>query len=114
MQITDENILDAQSLGQRIRTAREKQGLSQEELAAKLGWGQRAISELERGKRKLAVTEVAQLAEGLNVSLLYFFATEVALDDLDIALLQHFHQVSDRKMRQTVVEIVRLLADSAD
>ena len=48
--------MDATWLGFRIRQARERRGLSQEDLAAAVSKDQRAISEYEAGNRKLAVT----------------------------------------------------------
>lgn len=101
--------MDPQSLGLRIRQARERQGLSQEELASSLDLGQRAISELENGKRRLPVTDLPDLARVLDVSILYFFGDEVHLDDLDIALIKVFHSLPNNQVRQTVVEIIRLL-----
>ena len=55
------------TLGQRIRTAREAQGLSQEEFAARISRDQRAVSEYENGKRKITVTDLPRLAEVLGV-----------------------------------------------
>jgi HTH-type transcriptional regulator/antitoxin HipB len=114
MRITDKDILDSQELGLRIRRAREKQGLSQEELAAEMGLGQRAISELENGKRRLAVAEVPTLAHVLDVPILYFFGDDLTPVDLDIALLEQFHILPSIDARRTVVEIIRLLAQTME
>lgn len=111
MQFTDKLSLNPEILGQRIRQARERQGLSQEELAAALGLGQRAISELENGKRRLPITDLPDLARHLDVSLLYFFGENVEVDDLDQELLQYFHRLSDPQSRVTILEIVRLLSE---
>jgi transcriptional regulator with XRE-family HTH domain len=112
MRFTDNNQLDNLQLGQRIRDAREKAGLSQEELAAELGLGQRAISELEHGKRRLAVVEMSELVRVLNVPILYFLEDEITPGDLDQALLQHFHKLSSVNVQKTVIEIVRLLSET--
>ena len=107
---TDKKVLNSQELGLRIRRAREQQGLSQEELAAEMGLGQRAISELENGKRRLAVAEVSDLARVLDVPVLYFFGDDLTPTDLDIALLEQFHNLPSVGAQKTVIEIVRLLA----
>ena len=112
MKITDNNILNPQTLGQLIRQAREQQGLSQEELAAEMNLGQRAISELENGKRRLAVTEVPDLARILDVSILYFYGDELTPDDLDKVLLDQFHDLPSINAQRTVIEIVRLLTQT--
>lgn len=41
-----------------LRTAREKSGLTQEEIAAKLGESQSFVSKCERGERRLDVVEL--------------------------------------------------------
>lgn len=114
MKFADKLILNPETLGQRIRQAREKRGLSQEELASALNLGQRAISELENGKRRLPVTDVPKLAQVLDVSILYFFGDEIRLDDLDIALLKEFHSLPNNQIRQTVIEMLRLLSTTYD
>jgi len=44
--------MDAKIIGRRIRTARERLGLSQEALATAIGRDQRTVSEYENGKRQ--------------------------------------------------------------
>lgn len=112
MRYSDKWTLNSQILGRRIRQAREKQGLSQEQLAAALGVGQRAISEIENGKQRLPVTDLPELARALNVPLLHFFEEELSSDDLDLALLKHFHRLPDAKSRHSVIEIVRLISET--
>lgn len=102
--------MDSKELGLRIRRAREQNGLSQEELADQMGLGQRAISELENGKRRLTVAEVPDLARILDVPVLYFFGDDLTPTDLDIALLEHFRALPSIDAQKAVVEIVRLLA----
>lgn len=112
MRFTDKERVNPQALGQRIRQAREKQGLSQEQLAASLSVGQRAVSEIENGKQRLPVTDLPQMAQILQVPLLYFFTDDLSMDDLDLALLDHFHRLPDARTRHTVIEIVRLLTET--
>jgi transcriptional regulator with XRE-family HTH domain len=112
MQISDKFMVDAELLGQKIRLAREQSGLSQEELAGALDLGQRAISELENGKRRLSVQELLEMARVLHKSVLYFLEDEIQPSDLDQLLLQHFHRISSQAGRQTVVEVVRLLSET--
>ena len=65
--------MDPKILGERIREARERAGISQEDLAVAVGKDQRAISEYENGKRKLSVTDLPMFARTLRVPLLYFY-----------------------------------------
>lgn len=62
--------------GERIRMAREKRGLSQEELAAKIqlnghSLSQKAISRIETGQRIVADYEIPLLADALKVDILW-------------------------------------------
>lgn len=62
--------------GERIRTARERLGLSQEELAAKVQLNghsltQKAISRIETGQRIVADYEIPLLASALKVDPLW-------------------------------------------
>ena len=106
--------LDPLALGQRIRLAREKQGITQEDLAVSIGVDQRAVSELENGKRRLPITEIPILANVLKVPLLYFFGKDISPDDLDIALVEQFSRLPNNEAKQSVIEVVRAIADTLD
>ncbi len=109
IEIGGEAVVELKVLGQRIRQARERLGLSQEELAALVAKDQTAISEYEHGKRKFPVTELPLFAQALQVPLFYFYdSDELAPDDFDRALLAEFHQLPDTS-KQSAIEIMRLL-----
>lgn len=62
--------------GDRVREAREKKGLSQEQLAAKIQLSghaltQKAISRIESGQRVVPDFEISLLANALNVDPLW-------------------------------------------
>jgi XRE family transcriptional regulator, fatty acid utilization regulator len=60
-------------VGQRVKLAREEADLSQEELAARLGFNDRqTLSNIEAGKRKLTAEELLKLMEVLGKSMDYF------------------------------------------
>jgi transcriptional regulator with XRE-family HTH domain len=105
--------LDSHILGARIRQAREQRGLSQEELASLVSRDQRAISEYENGKRKVAAVDLPNFAAVLNVPLLYFFEGEVALYDLDHIILGEFRQLPSNEAKEAAIEMIRILAKIA-
>jgi transcriptional regulator with XRE-family HTH domain len=79
-----------EEIGKRIQKAREETGLSQAELAARLGFTQAALSNYELGKRRLDLTNLEKIAKALNKPLVYFLegpgkttdsAREEQLDD---------------------------------
>ena len=59
-------------IGRKIQKAREEAGLSQEELASRLGNTQAALSNYELGKRRLYLANIEQIARELNKPLSYF------------------------------------------
>jgi len=54
-------------LGKRVRALRREAGLSQEELAFRVGMKRSYVSDLERGTRNPSVRALARLADGLSV-----------------------------------------------
>lgn len=103
--------MDAEEFGKRIRRAREARGISQDELAAQIGKDQRAISEYELGKRRLAALDLPALARELGVTIEFFFE-DLREDDLDQVLLNEFHRLPNPSAKQAVLEVVRAFSDT--
>lgn len=61
-------IYDITTVGARIRTARETVGLTQHQLARRMGWHPWAVSNLETGRRNLDAQKLPGLATCLMVS----------------------------------------------
>lgn len=59
------------TLGQRIRTNRQKLGVTQQQLAGALGVSPQHISAIEQEKRSPSLPSLAKLAEELGVSIDY-------------------------------------------
>lgn len=104
--------MDSIVLGQRIRQARERKGLSQEDLAAEISKDQRAISEYEHGKRRISVVDLPQMAHVLDVSLLYFFQDELTPQDLDREIMQQFHRLPDAQAQKAALELLRVFVEA--
>jgi len=52
---------------EQLRDARTSAGLSQEDLAKKMGWDQTYVSKIERGVRRVDVVELIAICEVLGV-----------------------------------------------
>lgn len=59
-------------IGLKIQIAREEKGLSQEQLARALGCSQPALSNYEKGKRRLYLSHLEKLSEILEKPPAYF------------------------------------------
>jgi len=55
-----------------LRTIRKEAGLSQQELATRLGKPQSFVSKYESGERRLDLIEVFHICQVLGISLAYF------------------------------------------
>lgn len=63
--------------GMRIKARREELGMTQDELAKKLGYKSRSsINKIELGERKLTQSKIVAIAEALDVSPLYILGLE--------------------------------------
>ncbi|MFZ4816711.1 MAG: helix-turn-helix domain-containing protein [Phototrophicaceae bacterium] len=104
--------MDPAELGQRIRAARERLGLSQEELAALIKRDQRGVSEYERGQRRLAAVDIPLLAQALQVPILYLYEGVMVEDEIDHQVLGLLHKLPSLHEKQAVVDILRILVDT--
>jgi repressor LexA len=87
------------TIGDRIKYLREQQGLTQEELAKKLGYKSRStIYKIESGQREVPRKMIAQLSVALNVSPLDLLgensSTPISRDDI----VEKINTLSDDKI----------------
>jgi transcriptional regulator with XRE-family HTH domain len=89
------------NIGKKIQMAREEAGLSQEDLASRLGYTQAALSNYELGKRRLYLANIEQIARELNKPLNYF------LDESAVTASAEQGEPGD----ETISEILKLLSE---
>lgn len=65
-------------IGRKLQMAREEAGLSQEQLANLLGCAQSTLSNYEKGKRRLYLTQLENIAEILDKPIEYFMENSSA------------------------------------
>lgn len=95
---------------EKIRFLREKQGLSQQDLADKLGYKSRsAINKIELGLRDISHSKVIAFANALGVSPSYLMgwtddvhSVESESSQVDNALLDAISGLSDEQVKQTL------------
>ena len=93
--------MDLRILGKRIREARERLGMTQEELAEKLNKAQNAISSYENGTRAIRISELPDLANALEVPIAYFFG-DIEPDEEAAALLA---QLTPERRREILARL---------
>ncbi len=64
--------MNYREIGYRIQIAREEYGINQKELAEKLGISQSSLSNYEKGKRRLYLVDLQNIAQALGKSTEYF------------------------------------------
>jgi transcriptional regulator with XRE-family HTH domain len=69
-------MLTQEQIGRRVRAAREELRLSQTALGERFGRTHAAISDIERGKTKVGLADLARLAGILDKPLAYFTADD--------------------------------------
>lgn len=95
-------------IGARIRQAREHISLSQEDFAVAVGKDQRAISEYENGKRKIAAADLENFGHILLVPVSYFFDGELKLDSLDQLMLHEMRKLPSFSSRQAAIKMIQI------
>ena len=83
------------TFGKKLREAREAQGLSQQELAKKIGSVHTVIGRYERDEMKPSVDVVKALAEALKTTAGYLLGESQDMDLLkDPTMLKRFNEIS--------------------
>lgn len=99
-------------IGQRIRKARERVGMSQEDFAHAVNKDQRAISEYENGKRKVSASELSVFASVLSIPISYFYEGDFQIDELDQLVLQEFHKLPTVEAKEAVLQVLRIFSNT--
>ncbi|MCC6346700.1 MAG: helix-turn-helix transcriptional regulator [Nitrospirales bacterium] len=104
-----------------IREIRKAKGISQMELAERIGISYQQVQKYERGVSALSVRRLQQIADALEVPLSLFFPAEgerVAesipsygnLTGEEQLLLTSFRSISDRKVRKAVLSFLHTVS----
>jgi transcriptional regulator with XRE-family HTH domain len=116
-------------VGQRIRIQRLAAGISQSELAERIGVTFQQVQKYEKGMNRVGAGRLTKIARVLNVSVGSFFdgrdtIEQVELQGMDAPLaamaqpyayrlLRAYASISDPDLRETIVEFVERTANQA-
>lgn len=111
-------------IGERLKQIRKQKGMTQEDLAEKLGITFQQIQKYENGKNRISFSNMVELSRYLQVSLDSFLdspalASEMS-DQEQVAisqketdeLLKVYYSLEDPKLRKNLVKLVKSMADN--
>src|SRR5499426_4582022 len=111
-------------VGRNIRIQRLARGLSQTDVAEKLGVSFQQVQKYERGRNRIGAGRVVRIAAALEVSLLTLFEGVDSVDGPDgaspqallahpqhLSLVQAFSRVADKGTRRALIGLVRQIAE---
>ena len=100
--------IDQTELGRRIRQARESCGMTQDEVAEKLGVSRPIIVQIEQGKRPISGLELQTLAYLFARDMRDLLADEFAEDDVVHALFRSHEDVGEEGVKQALRDCIAL------
>lgn len=124
-QLREERSPTEKWFGARLKLRRRLVGLTQDQLAKEAGLSPQQIHKYETGQSKMTAARLVQFSDLLEVNVLWFFdgiaesldvadtcAAEPVTED-EFRLLEHFRNIADPERRVKLIEITKLLADTA-
>lgn len=114
--IKREAVVDMMNLGERLRSARERRGISQQAVADAIGLPRTAVTNMETGKRSVSTLELARLAEIFGQPATYFLAESETESQEDISVVLHraLPEMAERpEVNHAVGHIVDLCREGA-
>jgi transcriptional regulator with XRE-family HTH domain len=112
-------------IGARLRTRRRQLGLSQSDLAERLGVSFQQVQKYERGANRVAASTLLAAAQALNTSIAWLVGEETSgrEDDDDVfralsrpgalEILQAFNAIPDPRVRMALLALAREMTGSA-
>lgn len=115
-------------IGKRISTLRKERALSQEDLADRLSVSYQQVQKYEKGRTRISVARLCDLAAALGVPLNVLLPEELmaagvpsagkvltggfSLDRDEIRLLKLYRKVESERMRKIVLDYMRTISES--
>jgi transcriptional regulator with XRE-family HTH domain len=109
-------------IGARMRTRRRQLGLSQSDLAARLGVSFQQVQKYERGANRVAASTLLTAARALNTSIAWLVGEEASGRDDDddvfralarpgaLEMLQAFNAIAEPRVRMALLSLAREMA----
>jgi transcriptional regulator with XRE-family HTH domain len=101
-------ILNSTEIGFRLRTMRQRAGLTQEQLAEMVAVTSQQIQKYESGKSKLNTDRLQQLADALSVPIQSFFSDcndHPPMVDSEKLLIDSYRAIGNREIQESILKI---------
>ncbi len=102
-------ILKSTEIGFRLRTMRQKAGLTQEQLAEMLAVTSQQIQKYESGKSKINSDRLQQLAQALSVPIQAFFSDSnehLALVESEKLLVDSYRAIGNKEVQESILKFM--------
>ncbi|WP_164929488.1 helix-turn-helix domain-containing protein [Gloeobacter violaceus] len=96
--------LNAVQLGERLRAARERRGLSQQTIGDALGLKRTAVTNMESGKRAVSTLELTRLAQMYDQPVTFFLMDRTDEEDLATVLFRIVPEFAEDSLLRQAVE----------
>jgi transcriptional regulator with XRE-family HTH domain len=104
---------ETRAFGREVRRRRLEQGLTQERLAERAGLTSSCVVRTEGGHRNLSLSTIAQLAQGLGVSVAELLPGYEGLSTHAAKFARRFEAIEDHAVKGAVVHLLRTLSRKA-
>ena len=108
--------IDYAAIGRRIRSARKKAKLTQEQLAEAIDVTPQHVSAIETGKTKLSLPTLIRICRAVNISLDFLVYDEIPylIEQYDLDAKEILDSCSTAIERQYLLDTMRLLQKELD
>lgn len=103
--------MDYITFGENLRLLREAAGLTQDELAHRLGKTQKTISKIETGSQRIFLDDLFHFSAILRVPISSLLSGQLALDDLDELIIAEVHKLPTLEARQALLKVIQAFSE---
>jgi len=112
--VKDPKIID-RVVGSKVQQLRLSQGMSRQDLGDILGITHQQLQKYEKGVNRITVSRLADIAQALGVSVVYFFegnegVQEMTSQRLCMEVMRDFNRIVRKEQREAVRQIIKVLA----
>lgn len=109
--VTNKLTTEEKAIARRVRQAREKAGLSQREVAERLGLSEVGYGHYERLSQPFGIHQLYELSRILSRPITYFLDIPSKYSNDEEQLVFLYRHINDDKLKETAIELVRRLSE---